>query len=337
MLTSELVTTGALPAILPSCGPTPTRASECSLCADSPPQTAVGQCACTNLYCDEHGGTCACGFTGCGLCLAHHPCPLDTWLPSPTLVEALDPALARHNSPEATTMSVQGQHLSSEQEQDKEKGTKSSTTADGAKEQEEDVPTENKAPWQQLAETLKRLPVRVEMLPGRGRNRTGPTEQWEPKKKRHDPCARKTKCTARSNDRCEDATNTDAATTRTEKKRKMPRAFAKGLLTEEELQQLHEERRARREAFDAFATSLQHSRRKRVRFAAKTNAASTLTTMSKDQDAPPPAPAAATNKQRSVQKLTGVSVSGTHVVVKRLLPRDRAAPMTGVMLTSLNG
>ena len=119
VLTSELVTTGALPAILPSCGPTPTRASECSLCADSPPQTAVGQCACTNLYCDEHGGTCACGFTGCGLCLAHHPCPLDTWLPSPTLVEALDPALARHNSPEATTMSVQGQHLSSEQEQDK--------------------------------------------------------------------------------------------------------------------------------------------------------------------------------------------------------------------------
>ena len=69
-----------------------------------------------------------------------------------------------------------------------------------------------------------------------------------------------------------------------------------GLLTEEELQQLHEERRARREAFDAFATSLQHSRRKRVRFAAKTNAASTPTTMSKDQDAPPPAPAAATSK-----------------------------------------
>ena len=75
----------------------------------------------------------------------------------------------------------------------------------------------------------------------------------------------------------------------------MPRAFAKGLLTEEELQQLHEERRARREAFDAFATSLQHSRRKRVRFAAKTNAASIPTTMSKDQDAPPPAPAAASS------------------------------------------
>ena len=42
VLTSELVTTGALPAILPSCGPTPTRASECALCAESPPQTAVG-------------------------------------------------------------------------------------------------------------------------------------------------------------------------------------------------------------------------------------------------------------------------------------------------------
>ena len=110
---------GKCPTVLPSCGPTPTRrASECSLCADSPPQTAVGQCACINLFCDEHGGTCACGFTGCGLCLAHHPCPLDTWLPSPTLVEALDPALAWHNS---TEMSVQGEHLSSEQEQDKEK------------------------------------------------------------------------------------------------------------------------------------------------------------------------------------------------------------------------
>ena len=94
------------------------------------------------------------------------------------------------------------------------------------------------------------------MLPGRGRNRTGPTEQWEPKKKRHDPCARKTKRTARSNERSEDATVTDAAKQRTEKKRKMPRAFAKGLLTEEEPQQLHEERRARREAFDAFATNL---------------------------------------------------------------------------------
>ena len=122
VLSSELVTTGALPAILPSCGPTPTRASECSLCADSPPQTAVGQCACTNLYCDEHGGTCACGFTGCGLCLAHHPCPLDTWLPSPTLVEALDPALARHDSTETTTMSV----------------SKSSTTAEIAKEAKEE-------------------------------------------------------------------------------------------------------------------------------------------------------------------------------------------------------
>ena len=50
----------------------------------------------------------------------------------------------------------------------------------------------------------------------------------------------------------------------------MPRAFAKGLLTQEVLQQLHEERRARRDAFDAFTTTLQRSRRKRVRFAAKT-------------------------------------------------------------------
>ena len=175
-------------------------------------------------------------------------------------------------------------------------GTQSSTTADVAKEQEEDVRTENKAPWQRLAETLKRLPLRVEMLPGRGRNRTGPTEQWEPKKKRHDPCARKTKLTEKASERREDPTDTDAAKQRTEKKRKMPRAFAKGLLTEEVLQQLHEERQARRDAFDAFTTTLQHSRRKRVRFAAKTNAASTPTTLSKDQDAPPPAPAAATNK-----------------------------------------
>ena len=152
VLTSELVTTGALPAILPSCGPTPTRASECSLCADSPAQTAVGQCACTNLYCDEHGGTCACGFSGCGLCLAHHPCPLDTWLPSPTLVEALDPALARYDSTDATLLSVQGQYLSSEQEQHTEEDTKSSTTADIAKEEKEKMYQRSRTPpgseWQ---------------------------------------------------------------------------------------------------------------------------------------------------------------------------------------------
>ena len=133
------------------------------------------------------------------------------------------------------------------------------------------------------------------MLPGRGRNRTGPTVQWEPKKKRHDPCARKTKLTEKASERREDATDTDAAKQRTEKKQKMPRAFAKGLLTQEVLQQLHEERQARREAFDAFTTTLQHSRRKRVRFTAKTYAASTPTTRSKNQDAPPPAPAAATS------------------------------------------
>ena len=133
------------------------------------------------------------------------------------------------------------------------------------------------------------------MLPGRGRNRTGPTVQWEPKKTRHDPCARKTKLTEKSSERREDATDTDAAKQRTQKKRKMPRAFAKGLLTQEVLQQLYEERQARREAFDAFTTTLQHSRRKRVRFAAKTYAASTFTAMFKDQDAPPPAPAAATH------------------------------------------
>ena len=119
--------------------------------------------------------------------------------------------------------------------------------------------------------------------------------QWEPKKKRHDPCARKTKLTEKSRGRREDATVTDAAKQRTEKKQKMPRAVAKGLLTQEVLQQLHEERQARREAFDAFTTTLQHSRRKRVRFTAKTYAASTPTTRSKNQDAPPPAPAAATS------------------------------------------
>ena len=37
---------------------------------------------------------------------------------------------------------------------------------------------------------------------------------------------------------------------------------------------------------------------------------------------------------RNVQKLTGASVSGTHAVVKQLLPRDLAVPMTGVMLTA---
>ena len=234
-------------------------------------------------------------------------------------------------------MSVQGQHLSSAQEQDKEKGTKSSTTADVAKGEEEDVPTENKVPWQRLAETLKRLPLRVEMLPGRGRNRTGPTEQWEPKKKRHDPCARKTKCTARSNDQCEDATNTDAATTRTEKMRRMPRAFAKGLLTEEELQQLHEERRARRKR---LMRSPPHCN---IRVAS----VCALLPRPTLQVLPPPCPRTRMHRRphrpqqpartRNVQKLTGASVSGTHVVVKRLLPRDLAVPMTGVMLTSWSG
>ena len=145
--------------------------------------------------------------------------------------------------------------------------------------------------------------------------------QWEPKKKRHDPCARKTKLTEKASERREDATDTDAAKQRTQKKRKMPRAFAKGLLMEEVLQQLHEERQARREAFDAFTTTLQHSRRKRVRFAAKTYA-ETLQVLSLPcprtrmhrRPHRPQQPAAT----RNVHKLTGASVSGTHAVVKQL-------------------
>ena len=72
---------------------------------------------------------------------------------------------------------------------------------------------------------MKSFPLRVELLPGRGRNRTGPTVQWEPKKKRHDPCARKTELTAKSSERREDARVTDAAKQRTEKKRKMPVSY----------------------------------------------------------------------------------------------------------------
>ena len=80
-----------------SLGPRPSSAALCSLC-EYPPSTAIAECGCGNFYCHEHGGTCACGFTGCGLCLAHHPCPFDVAQKSPTLLEALD--LARATSTE---------------------------------------------------------------------------------------------------------------------------------------------------------------------------------------------------------------------------------------------
>ena len=54
--------------------------------------TATGECACSHMFCDDHGGICPrCGFSGCGLCLASC-CVFDTYF-SLTLLEALNLAL----------------------------------------------------------------------------------------------------------------------------------------------------------------------------------------------------------------------------------------------------
>ena len=45
----------------------------------------------------------------------------------------------------------------------------------------------------QVMQELRNLPLRVIELPGRGRFRTGPREQWDKKKVRHHPCAPKQK------------------------------------------------------------------------------------------------------------------------------------------------
>ena len=86
-------------------GPRPGLAAPCSLC-DHPPNNALAQCACGHFYCGQHGGTCACNFTGCGLCLAHHPCPLDAAVSSPTLLEALDLARATVAEPPEQASSI---------------------------------------------------------------------------------------------------------------------------------------------------------------------------------------------------------------------------------------
>ena len=45
----------------------------CSLCEDNL-RSACQECIhCGYLCCEEHHGTCECGFVGCVLCIAHHP------------------------------------------------------------------------------------------------------------------------------------------------------------------------------------------------------------------------------------------------------------------------
>ena len=147
-------------------GPRPAPAAPCSLC-DHPPNNALAQCACGHLYCGQHGGTCACNFTGCGLCLAHHPCPLDAALSSPTLLEALD--LAR-----ATVVQVPEQAWSIS-----EVATLTTSTA---------TVITKMSVAKKVESELRKLPLRVIELTGRGRNRTGPRPQWPPKRVRHHPC-----------------------------------------------------------------------------------------------------------------------------------------------------
>ena len=230
-----------------SLGPRPSSAALCSLC-EYPPNNAIAECGCGNFYCHEHGGTCACGFTGCGLCLAHHPCPFDVAQKSPTLLEALD--LARATSTELPEQVV----VTVSQAAPVEKNTVKLTTKTEYSFQT-DYSERRLAKW--LESELRKLPLKVIEVSGRGRTRTGPTPQWLPKRIRHRPCASK------RTDKCQASCSTDQTTAPScPVKRKVLLREKPKTLDARTFQKLQDERHALRVAFDDFVTTLQQNVKK---------------------------------------------------------------------------
>ena len=171
--------------------------------------------------------------------MAHHPCPLDAALSSPTLVEALD--LARATVDE---LPEQASSIS-------EVATLTTSTA---------TVITKMSVAKKVESELRKLPLRVIELTGRGRNRTGPRPQWPPKRVRHHPCApqqrRKPQASPLVNE-------TSVSAVRAQRKVVPPQSLP--TLDANTLQQLQDERHAMRTAFDDFATTLQQPAKTRVR------------------------------------------------------------------------
>ena len=99
-------------------------------------------------------------------------------------------------------------------------------------------------------DSLHELPLKVIILPGRGRNRTGPLKHWPPKRVRHCSCVPK-----RRNNVSVDPCQYESIMCR---RRIWPQKTRRNLPTLDamSLQTIRDEREARRATFDEFATSL---------------------------------------------------------------------------------
>ena len=107
---------------------------------------------------------------------------------------------------------------------------------------------------------LRKLPLRVIELTGRGRNRTGPRPQWPPKRVRHHPWTPQQR---RKPQASPPVNETSVSAVRAQRKVVPPQSLP--TLDANTLQQLQDERHAMRTAFDDFATTLQQPAKTRVR------------------------------------------------------------------------
>ena len=103
------------------------------------------------------------------------------------------------------------------------------------------------------------MPLKVIELPGRGRNRTGPTLHWPPKRLRHHPCAPRLRQTRKVSPPFDEATVPAVDATR-----KVARHKPSLAPNADMLQKLKYERHALRAAFDDYATTLQPPVKKHV-------------------------------------------------------------------------
>ena len=117
----------------------------------------------------------------------------------------------------------------------------------------------------QVTQELRNLPLRVIELPGRGRLRTGPREQWDKKKVRHHPCAPKQKNsrTSRSAHYAVREALGETTKAKTRKDKCQRRCTKLCDLSRVTFLRLQEEREASRAAFNEFVTTLHSSAGKR--------------------------------------------------------------------------